>query len=265
MPQADTRRKRKRCWACYKPYIQYSPLVFACTSTHSNAPVHDVADLYWHMHSTCTAHAWLIATVVSFPGCNLGMRITNLILGKHTPFDKPLQEQLDYRLLNQRSLAFYACVSRTARLWVMKSSRHGDVIYMTCKLLHNRSWVNSPVGMVARKLYSVCLNDVVRLHTSSLVAPNLCRVCLNVRLHTSGFNGSWKLQRVCLNVRLTDEWLHSNNSKNHKWRRRLSVTNYSLENNLPTFRLNAPVVIRPWWRLEHSVKTSASYFPSYSW
>ena len=27
-------------------------------------------------------------------------------------------------------------------------------------------------------------------------------------------------------------------------RRRLSVTNYSSENNLPTFRLNAPVVIR---------------------
>ena len=26
--------------------------------------------------------------------------------------------------------------------------------------------------------------------------------------------------------------------------RRLSVTNYSSENNLPTFRLNAPVVIR---------------------
>ena len=30
----------------------------------------------------------------------------------------------------------------------------------------------------------------------------------------------------------------------HKWRRRLSVTNLSLENNLPTFQLNAPVVIR---------------------
>ena len=30
----------------------------------------------------------------------------------------------------------------------------------------------------------------------------------------------------------------------HKWRERLSVTNYSSENNLLTFRLNAPVVIR---------------------
>ena len=30
----------------------------------------------------------------------------------------------------------------------------------------------------------------------------------------------------------------------HKWRR-LSVTNYSSENNLPTFRLNAPVTFRP--------------------
>ena len=66
--------------------IQYGPLIFACTSTHSNAPVHDMADLYWHMHTTCrahaqhmhctcmahdgtcTAHAWLIATVVSFLG-----------------------------------------------------------------------------------------------------------------------------------------------------------------------------------------------------
>ena len=27
-------------------------------------------------------------------------------------------------------------------------------------------------------------------------------------------------------------------------KRRLSVTNFSLENNLPTFRLNAPVIIR---------------------
>ena len=45
---------------------------------------------------------------------------------------------------------------------------------------------------------------------------------------------------------------------------RLSVTNYSSKNNLPTFRLNAAVVIRAKWRLEHSVETSASDFPSYS-
>ena len=60
----------------------------------------------------------------------------------------------------------------------------------------------------------------------------------------------------------------------------ISVTDLSSENiNLQRFRLNAPVVIRmavesisvytaslsPWWRLEHSVETSASYFPSSSW
>ena len=36
-------------------------------------------------------------------------------------------------------------------------------------------------------------------------------------------------------------------------KRRLSVTNFSSENNLPTFRLNAPVVIRAKGQLEHSV------------
>ena len=42
------------------------------------------------------------------------------------------------------------------------------------------------------------------------------------------------------------------------------ITNLSLENSLLTFRLNAPVIIRAkvWWWLEHSVETSASYFPS---
>lgn len=72
---------------------------------------------------TCTAHTWLTTTLVSFPGCNLGMRMTNLILGKPTPADKPLQELLDYRLLNLGSLAFYARVSQTARLWVVKFSK----------------------------------------------------------------------------------------------------------------------------------------------
>ena len=43
-------------------------------------------------------------------------------------------------------------------------------------------------------------------------------------------------------------------------KRRLSGTNLSSENNLPTFRLNAPVLIRA-----HSVEKSASYFPSSSW
>ena len=53
--------------------------------------------------------------------------------------------------------------------------------------------------------------------------------------------------------------------------KRLSGTNLNLENNLLMFRLNAPVVIRassglsPWWQLEHSVETSASYFPSSTW
>ena len=41
------------------------------------------------------------------------------------------------------------------------------------------------------------------------------------------------------------------------------VTNLSLENNLPTFRLNAQVVIRA--KMEHSVETSASYFLNSSW
>ena len=55
---------------------------------------------------------------------------------------------------------------------------------------------------------------------------------------------------------------------------------YQLElgNNLPTFPLNAPVIVRvkvvqnwctitqsPWWQLDHSVETSASYFLSSSW
>ena len=43
-----------------------------------------------------------------------------------------------------------------------------------------------------------------------------------------------------------------------KLKKSLSVTNLSSENNLPTFRLNAPVVIRV--KLDHSVETSASYF-----
>ena len=44
-------------------------------------------------------------------------------------------------------------------------------------------------------------------------------------------------------------------------KRRLSVTNLSSENNLPTFWLNTPVAIRaPWWWLEHSIKASAVIF-----
>ena len=46
----------------------------------------------------------------------------------------------------------------------------------------------------------------------------------------------------------------------HKNEERLSITNFSSNNNLPTFRLNAPVVITV--KVEHSVETLASYFPS---
>ena len=45
-------------------------------------------------------------------------------------------------------------------------------------------------------------------------------------------------------------------------KRRLSVTDFSLENNLPTFDWSRHQTLSPWWRLEHSVKMSASYFPS---
>ena len=41
---------------------------------------------------------------------------------------------------------------------------------------------------------------------------------------------------------LTTRWLSE--QLEHKMKRRLSVTNLSSENNLPMFRLNAPVIIR---------------------
>ena len=45
-------------------------------------------------------------------------------------------------------------------------------------------------------------------------------------------------------------------------KRKIVCYQFELGNNLVTFRLNTPVVVlSPWWRLEHSVKMSASYFP----
>ena len=41
-----------------------------------------------------------------------------------------------------------------------------------------------------------------------------------------------------------DVCIHVHTHISHTWRERLSVTNLSSENNLPMFRLNAPVVIR---------------------
>ena len=55
---------------------------------------------------------------------------------------------------------------------------------------------------------------------------------------------------VCCCMPLNNQWTTSlwkeglDTQSPQCMKRRLSVTNFSLENNLPTFRLNAPVVIR---------------------